>query len=112
MHDERPRDSTPDQPRAEPEILPPEGSNAHWRGRGPGVFIFMDRLGHARRVSFAPPGPLSIILAILAVGAVATVVLLVLLGFVLVWVPISLMLVGAGVLAGMWRRLMRGRGTR
>ena len=109
MHEEKPRDSLPEQPNVEPEILPPDGSNAHFRGRGPGVFIFMDRLGHSRRVTFAPPGPLAIILAILAIGAAATAVLVVLLGFVLVWVPISLGLVAAVLLLGLWRRFMRGR---
>ncbi len=109
MSDERPREPVPEQPSVEPEIIPPDGSNAHFRGRGPGVFIFMDRLGHSRRISFAPPGPLSIILALLAIGAIAAFVLVVLLGFVLVWVPVSLGLIAAVVLLGAWRRFMRGR---
>lgn len=112
MQNERPRDSMPERPSAEPEVLPPEVGTAHWRGRGPGVFVFIDRLGHERRIRFAPPGPLAIILAVLVVGAIATAVLLVLLGFVLVWIPVSLMLVAAVVLTGLWRRLMRGSGTR
>lgn len=108
MHEERPRNSLPEQPSPEPEILPPDGGTAHWRGRGPGVFVFIDRFGHARRMTFAQPGPLAIILAVLAVGAIATAVLLLLLGFVLVWIPVSLALVAAVVLTGLWRRLMRG----
>ena len=108
MTEERPRDSTPERPSAEPEVLPPENNTARWRGRGPGVFVFIDRLGHTRRLTFAPPGPLAIILALLIVGAIATAVLLVLLGFVLVWIPVSLTLVAAVVLVGAWRRLTRG----
>ena len=51
MTEERPRDSMPERPSAEPEVLPPENNTARWRGRGPGVFVFIDRLGHTDRKS-------------------------------------------------------------
>jgi hypothetical protein len=113
MPDDHPRDPLPEQPRAEPEIIPPpELGTARWRGRGPGVFILIDRLGHTRRITFAKPGPLAVILAVLAVGAVATAVLLVLLGFVLVWIPLSLTIIGGLALTGFIRGFRRRLGPR
>lgn len=109
MQPERPRDPVPERPSVEPEILPPGDGAPQSRRGGPGVFIFVDRFGHTRRINFAPPGPLAIILALLAVGAIAALVLVVLLGFVLLWVPVALMLVGAVTVVGLWRRFRRGR---
>jgi hypothetical protein len=109
MVHEYPRDPVPEKPSVEPEVLPPEDSTSQWRGRGPGVFVFMDRFGQTRRVSFTPPGPLAIILALLAAGAIAALVLVVLLGLVLLWIPISLTVVGAVLAAGFWRRFKGGR---
>lgn len=110
MHDDQP--PLPDQPGVEPDIIPPETGSARWRGRGPGVFILIDRLGYTRRITFAKPGPLAIIVAVLLVGAVATAVLLLLLGFVLIWIPVSLTIIAALILVGFVRRFWRRTGTR
>jgi hypothetical protein len=74
----------PEQPRAEPEILPPERDGS--TGRGPeGVWIGGEGV---HRIFIARPGLPTIILVLLIVGLVAALVLVVLAGIVLLWIPI------------------------
>ena len=100
-------DSRPARPRYEPEIIPP----AHERAES-GVFVFVDRYGHARRFAFRPPGPLAIVIALVLLGVVAAAGLVMLLGFVLLWIPAVIALIVAFAFAGYIRRVSwrwRGR---
>jgi hypothetical protein len=95
-----------EQPRAEPEIIPPG-----YRGQPPGggVFIYVDEHGNTRRATFKAPGPFVIILVLLIVGLIAAIVLVALLGLVLIWIPVVVVMIAALVLSGTirawWRRL-------
>ena len=103
------REPQPETPRFEPEIIPP----THGRTR-PADWI--DASGaeriRVRHATFRAPGPLGIILALVALGLVASVILLLLVGFVLVWIPLVAFALAAliivGLVRGYWQRL-RGR---
>jgi Flp pilus assembly protein TadB len=101
---------TPEQPRAEPEIIPPGRRGAR---PGGGVFIYVDEHGNTRRATLKAPGPFAIILALLIVGLIAAVVLVALLGLVLIWIPVVVIMIAALVLSGTirayWRRLRGAR---
>src|SRR4051794_8415936 len=107
-HDRNHRDDepTPETPRFEPEIIPP----THGR-KGPDAWSGAEKI-YVRQATFRAPGPLGIILVLLAVGLIASVILLLLVGFVLVWVPVVAFalaaLIFAGVVRNYWWRL-RGR---
>jgi hypothetical protein len=100
-----PRGSIPEQPRSEPEIIPP-GRGRSSRDES-GIFVAIDD-GSGGRVYVARPGPFSIILALLIVGLIAAVILVALLGFVLIWIPVVIVLVAAAFLSASirhyWRR--------
>src|SRR5687768_3526587 len=96
----------PEQPRNEPEIIPPG-----YRGQPPdgGVFIYVDEHGNTRRATFKAPGPFAIIVVLLTIGLIAAIVLVPLLGLVLIWIPVVVVMIAALVLSGTirawWRRL-------
>jgi hypothetical protein len=92
-------DTRPERPRYEPEIIPP----LRERTDG-GVFVFVDRYGNTRRVTFRPPGPLAVIIALALFGVAAAAGLLMLLGFVLVWIPAIAALIAVLALVGYFRR--------
>jgi hypothetical protein len=104
----------PEQPRVEPEILPPDGDEPGTRGMPPRMFVFVDRDGRARFASFRPPGPLTLILALVILGAIGVSILVLVLGFVLVWIPVAVLVVAALAFSSQirtaWRRLI-GRGA-
>jgi hypothetical protein len=111
QNDRHPKDGEPkpETPRFEPEIIPPT--------RGPArpddwVDLSGTKRIHVRQATFRAPGPLGIILVLLAVGLIASVILLLLVGFVLVWIPVVAFglaaLIFVGLVRGYWRRL-RGR---
>ena len=98
----------PETPRFEPEIIPPSSGR-----KGPDDWI--DTSGgeriRVRRATFRAPGPFGIILVLVALGLVASVIFLLLVGFVLVWIPIVAFALAAlilfGTVRGYWRRLRR-----
>jgi len=100
---ERPEDEAV-QPRAEPEILPPDRSPPFRRGerQGPRVFI---RAGNFRHFHVAKPGPLAIIVALLALGAGAVALVVFLLGAFLIALPVAGALALALIILGWSRRL-------
>jgi len=95
----------PEQPRSEPEIIPPGANYDPSRMRGPFDQVF------SQRVYVARMGPLGFIALALTVGAVIAVVLVLLLGAFLLWIPIVGLLVGAGLVAGVIRHF-KGGGAR
>ena len=96
----------PETPRFEPEIIPPARSRARpdeW------VDISGAERIRVRPATFRAPGPFGIILVLVALGLVASVIFLLLVGFVLVWIPIVAFALAAlilfGTVRGYWRRL-------
>jgi hypothetical protein len=94
----------PEQPRTEPEIIPPG-----YRGQPPdgGVFIYVDEHGNTRRATFKAPGPFAIIVVLMIVGLIAAIALVALLGLVLIWIPVVVVMIAALVLSGTIRRYWR-----
>jgi hypothetical protein len=114
MSNQYPDYPRPEQPRVEPEILPPDGDEPVGRGMPSRMFVFVDRDGRARFTSFRPPGPLTLMLALLILGAIGAAILVLVLGFVLVWIPAAVLAVAAlafsSQIRAAWRRLL-GRGA-
>lgn len=113
MRNDLPTDPPPEKPRFEPEILPPDDDEpAH--GSRPRVFVFVDENGRPRFASLRPPGPLTIMLALVILGAIAASVLVLVLGFVLIWIPAAILVIAAlafsSHIRSAWRRLI-GRPT-
>jgi hypothetical protein len=94
--------STPSsqQPRSEPEIIPPGHADER---SAPGAHAYIDFHG-AHRIYVARLGPLGIILLALLIAGLTAVILIALLGAVLIWIPIVALLVAAGAISGLLRR--------
>ena len=103
-----PDDSVPEKPRQAPEIIPPDGDEPFARGMPPRVFMFVDR--HGRFASFRPPGPLTLLLALVIIGAICASIVVLLLGFVLVWIPAAVLVIAglafSGQIRAFWRRML------
>lgn len=134
MRDQSSDRPPPEQPRSEPEIIPPGGrGGSPWRRNGErgsasrppfedaqprswrnpsGVFVAIDEEGRARYRRFTPPGPFAITMALIVIGLVGAAILMLALGFVLVLVPIVAIVFAALILSGQarawWRRLTGG----
>jgi hypothetical protein len=95
----------PEQPRVEPEIIPPDRipRPSNWQQpawppfRGTGA-------GSTHRVYVTRIGPFGIILFMLIVGVLIVVILLAAVGAFLLWIPIVVLLVAAGALLRLLRR--------
>ena len=109
-----PDDSRPERPSQPPEIIPPDGDEPFARGMPPRMFVFVDREGRTRFANFRPPGPLTLLLALVIIGAISASIVVLLLGFVLVWIPAAVLVVAglafSGQIRTFWRRIM-GRGA-
>jgi hypothetical protein len=109
MRDQPAHEPHAERPCVEPEILPPDGDEPIGRGMPPRMFVFVDREGRTRFASFRPPGPLALFLALFILGGIAASVLVLLLGFVLIWIPVAVLVVAAlafsGQIRAIWRRL-------
>lgn len=97
-----------EEPRREPEIIPPDRRRGRSARDRSGIWASIDG-GSARRSSsriyLVRPGPLAMLLAVLALAALAALTLVVLIGVFLVWVPALVLLAAAIMLSG----LVRGR---
>lgn len=102
-HDDRGRDGPPENPRSEPEILPPERA----RGRGPRPYVWIWTADGSGAPRMTAPGVFAILLAFAFAGLVATVILLVALGAVLFWVPVIILVMSALVLSALFRQYWR-----
>lgn len=97
----------PEQPRVEPEIIPPDrdGGQRNWRRtpytlwRGSGF----DEIHGMHRVYVGRLGPFGIALLLLAIAAVIAIILIAVLGAVLIWIPV----VAAALVIGAFFRLFR-----
>jgi hypothetical protein len=98
-----------EQPRYEPEIIPP-GEDMRRRRGFESIFIHVEEGPDGiRRMSLKRPGPFTIALILLGVGLVVALFFVVLSALVLLWIPIVI----AGILFAMfssagrsyWRRI-------
>jgi hypothetical protein len=97
MTDDR---NQPEQPRVEPEIIPP---NRTGRYSPRSAYGFTETRG-TRRIYVTRMGPFGIALLLLAIAAVATIVMIAVLSAVLIWIPIVAIVVIAGALLRLLRR--------
>ncbi len=102
----------PKQPRAEPEIIPPDKTGRDRSGfrRAEMHIVFGEpdfRPGF-QRVTFARPGLFAIVMGALALGAVAAALILLLLGTLFVALPVIGALIVIGFITAVVRGLIRG----
>jgi hypothetical protein len=83
-----------EEPRHEPEIIPPRAPRA-FEGR---QRIFVTRVG-----------PVGLFAALLLVGVLALVAMLLLLGMFLISIPIVALLLAGAIIGGWWRGVFRRR---
>jgi|ERR1700683_4398252 hypothetical protein len=97
MADDR---NPPEQPRVEPEIIPPDRGSRYqpWNPYG-----FTETRG-THRIHVTRVGPFGIALLMLAIAAIATIVMIAVLGAVLIWIPIVAVVLIAGALLRLLRR--------
>lgn len=104
----------PEQPRSEPEIIPPDRDETLWTeavrsGKRSDFFIAFDEDGRTRYTTFKPPSPFTIWLVLIVIGLVGGAVLMLALGFVLFLIPVVAVVIAGLVLSGQirawWRRL-------
>jgi hypothetical protein len=103
-------DQTPtphvEQPRSEPEIIPPGESEHPWLWARRRTWHFTD--GHGtQRLYFARLGPFSTFLLAAAIALVAALLLIVFLGAFLIWIPILAFLIAAAMVSGLLRGFLR-----
>lgn len=116
-----PRPGRPEQPRAEPEIIPPgapdpvrpggaRASEVGPEGFPGAVFITVDEQGRTRYTKIEPPGPFAVAIGMLVIGGIVAAILLVALGLVLFWVPVIVIAVAlvlfSSYLKAAWQRFM------
>jgi len=96
----------PEQPRAEPEIIPPDraGGRAPWRGEP--AWTASDGV---HRVYVTRIGPFGFVLMVLTVCILVALAFLMLLGAFLVAIPLAALLLVAAVIAGLMRGFRRPR---
>ncbi len=96
--------SEPTDRRPEPEIIPPGQPDPREARSNPGVWTWSsDR--HGARVQFHQPGPLGLIAIFLVLAALSALGLLIFLGLAAIMLPLIGVLVLAGIVAGVLRRL-------
>jgi Flp pilus assembly protein TadB len=83
----------PEQPRSEPEIIPP-GSSKHSRVEMAGTWVRIDERDGVRRVVIAQPGPAAIVLGLLVLCLIAGIAFFLVAGLLLFWIPVVI----AGIL--------------
>lgn len=95
----------PEQPRVEPEIIPPDrgGRGADW-GRSPWRGSPYGQTRGTRRIYVTRLGPFGIALLLLAIAAVVAIVLIAVLGAVLIWIPVVAVLIVVAALFRFFRR--------
>lgn len=97
----------PENPRFEPEIIPPEHSRASqsrtWQPSWSAGAGFRQMHGN-QRVYVTRLGPFGIGVALLAFAALTAAILLALIGALLFWLPVIALIVGAAIVARIFRR--------
>jgi len=91
-----------EQPRAEPEIIPPERAGGRAHRAGAPMWTATDGV---QRIYVARLGPFGFLLLALVVAILTALIVVVLLGAFLIVIPLAGLLLAAAVIAG----VMRGR---
>jgi len=97
-------DGTPERPRFEPEIIPPDGSRRRGAPRYPGALDAATFTGEAHRIYVGRIGPVGIALLLLIAGILAAIIFVAALGAFLIWIPIIALIVAAGAIFRLLRR--------
>lgn len=99
------KSNIPEQPRAEPEIIPPDRTNRapDWR-QGTWQPDGSAWVGGRQRIYVGRIGPFGLALLMLMIGVLVAVILLTVVGALLLWIPILVLLVAAGALYRLLRR--------
>ena len=97
---ERRPQSAGDQPRSEPEIIPPEraGGRPQWKGGAEDV----------QRIYVARVGPFGFVLLALTIAILAAVVFVIMLGAFVIAIPLAVLLLALTLVASVMRRQFRG----
>jgi hypothetical protein len=97
--------STPERPRSEPEILPPERSD------GPVGDARWERFGAEGdyRVRVVKLGPVGATLLAIGIGVASAVLLVLVFSTLLILIPIVGLLIAAAIIAGLLRGYFRAR---
>ena len=95
-----------EEPRSEPEIIPPDHAGRRSAHASSRARVFVDSHG-TERIFIATPGPLGIILVALTAGILSAVLLILLLGAFLIWVPLVVFFVAGAIVSGILRRKFR-----
>jgi hypothetical protein len=90
-----------------PEIIPPDRARGRSANGGSGNLFSVNTKGSRRVGHVATPGPLAVILALVAFCILLTVILMFLLGTLLIWIPLFSLLLAALLLTGIVRGLFR-----
>jgi hypothetical protein len=106
MSDQRPP-SQGEQPRHEPEIIPPDRGDRRWREDRP--WLFPGQAGN-QRIYVTRLGPFSTFLLVAVLGLAAAVLLIVLLGAFLLWIPIIGLVIAIAIISGLLRNYFRRLG--
>ena len=85
-----------DNPRQEPEIIPPDRAGARPPQGRSHVWISVN----GRPIGGKAPGPVGILLAAVAVIFVLALVLMLVLGALLIWIPVVAVIVAAALVVG------------
>jgi hypothetical protein len=96
----------PEQPRTEPEIIPPDRNQARPSGFPPYGFRQSGYTQSAgvHRVYVSRIGPIGFALLLLVIGLFAGILLLALIGAALIWIPVVAVLVVVAAVSGLLRR--------
>jgi hypothetical protein len=95
-----------EQPRSEPEIIPPGESEHPWLWARRRTWDSPDGRG-SQRFYFARLGPFTTFLFVAAIGLVAALLLILFLGAFLIWIPILALLVAAAMVSSLLRGFLR-----
>jgi hypothetical protein len=93
------RKSPPEQPRYEPEIIPPGETHDPM-----GTRVFIDQ-NTSEQIYVGRVGPGGFLLMALVIAAAVAVVLVLVLGAFLIWIPVVGILIAAGLVMGVLRPL-------
>jgi hypothetical protein len=95
-----------EEPRSEPEIIPPDRAERQTAQSAPRMRIFVDTHG-TERVYMAKLRPLGFILMMLTMGILSAVILVLLLGAFLIWIPLVSLLIAGAVIFRLLRAYFR-----
>jgi hypothetical protein len=101
----RQRPIKPEQPRCEPEIIPPARGRTRAYQAGPDWFA--GREGGSSRIFVARVGPWSIVGIVLLMGMIVGVTLAIVLGALLIAIPVVGLLIAGALIANAMRTRLR-----